>query len=253
MAAIQSYILCATPRSGSTLLCDLLESTGAAGRPASYFRRQSIPRWAARLNVPVAGDEDMPIFDRRYVDAVIAAGKAETGLFGLRLMRESADDLSVWLDRLFPGPHNDRHRFEAAFGPASFIHLTRTDKVAQAVSRVRAMQSGLWHVAADGTARERIEPAGRAGYDRTEIGRYVEQLEAQDRGWDDWFRSNGIVPLRLTYEALSHDPRNVLATVLSALGIDPDIASGIEPRTAKLGDDESRNWAERFRTETSGN
>ena len=32
-----SYLICATPRSGSTLLCDALERTGIAGRPAEHF------------------------------------------------------------------------------------------------------------------------------------------------------------------------------------------------------------------------
>ena len=34
---IMSYLICATPRSGSTLLCDALERTGIAGSPAEHF------------------------------------------------------------------------------------------------------------------------------------------------------------------------------------------------------------------------
>ena len=32
-----SYLVCATERSGSTLLCELLAGTGVAGRPEEYF------------------------------------------------------------------------------------------------------------------------------------------------------------------------------------------------------------------------
>jgi len=32
---VRSYVVCATPRSGSTLLCELLKSTGVAGHPVS--------------------------------------------------------------------------------------------------------------------------------------------------------------------------------------------------------------------------
>src|SRR5215207_8545306 len=35
--AKRSYLVCATPRSGSTLLCEALKSTGVAGVPAEYF------------------------------------------------------------------------------------------------------------------------------------------------------------------------------------------------------------------------
>src|SRR3712207_7978474 len=37
MVPKRSYLVCATPRSGSTLLCHLLEQTGVAGRPEEYF------------------------------------------------------------------------------------------------------------------------------------------------------------------------------------------------------------------------
>ncbi len=32
-----SYLICATPRSGSTLLCDALDGTGIAGHPEEHF------------------------------------------------------------------------------------------------------------------------------------------------------------------------------------------------------------------------
>src|SRR5436190_15977397 len=32
-----SYLICATPRSGSTLLCEALTNTGVAGFPKEYF------------------------------------------------------------------------------------------------------------------------------------------------------------------------------------------------------------------------
>ena len=34
---MSAYLVCATPRSGSTLLCRALTATGVAGRPEEYF------------------------------------------------------------------------------------------------------------------------------------------------------------------------------------------------------------------------
>jgi LPS sulfotransferase NodH len=34
-----SYLVCGTPRSGTSLLCRLLAATGVAGRPEEYFWR----------------------------------------------------------------------------------------------------------------------------------------------------------------------------------------------------------------------
>ena len=46
------YLVCATPRSGSTLLCHALAATGVAGRPEEFFearRRDAASRAAARV------------------------------------------------------------------------------------------------------------------------------------------------------------------------------------------------------------
>lgn len=249
--AVQSYVICATPRSGSTLLCDLLADTGVAGRPASYFRRQSISHWARHLSVPANGEARGPDFERAYLEAVRGEGTSGTNVFGLRLMCESVDELSKLLDRLYPGLPGDADRFESAFGSTFYVHLSRQDKVAQAVSRLKAMQTGLWHVATDGSERERTMPPQEATYDADRIAEYVVELEAQDEAWTRWFVHNRIEPLRVTYEALSRAPETTLVNVLSALGLDPSIAATIEPRTAKLANSENRDWISRFRAETS--
>jgi trehalose 2-sulfotransferase len=41
---IDSSLICAAPRSGSTLLCGLLRSTGAASRPQPYFRKDDLDK-----------------------------------------------------------------------------------------------------------------------------------------------------------------------------------------------------------------
>lgn len=203
------------------------------------------------MNVPIAEELPATDFDCSYIDAVMEAGRGGTDVFGLRLMWESVDELSRRLDALFPGLKDDLARFHTAFGPMLFIHLSRTDKVSQAVSRVKAMQTGLWHVASDGTERERTGPAQDAVYDRDCIGKYVEELTVQDRAWTHWFVDNQIEPMRLTYEALCQEPKGDLESMLSALGLDPAIAAAIEPKTAKMSDVESQNWAARFRAETN--
>ncbi len=251
MMAVQSYVICATPRSGSTLLCDLLADTEVAGRPASYFRRQSIPNWACHLNVSTNGETQRPDFERAYLEAVRGEGTSGTNVFGLRLMWESVEELSKLLDRLYPGLPDDADRFENAFGPTLYVHLSRQDKVAQAVSRLKATQTGLWHVATDGTERERTMPPQDAAYDADRIADYVAELEAQDEAWTRWFVHNRIEPVRVTYEALSRGPKTALVNVLSALGVDPSIAATIEPRTAKMANSENRDWISRFRAETS--
>ena len=249
MKHTKSYIICATPRSGSTLLCDLLADTGVAGRPDSFFRRQSIPWWAHHLNLSVAEWGDEHEFDRSYLTAVQQQGSGGTQVFGMRLMWESVGALSKRLELHYPGLPSDSARFRTAFGPPFYVHLSREDKIAQAVSLLKAEQTGLWHVAADGTERERVKPGQAPVYDAQGLSEQVAELEGHDAAWASWFARQKIQPVRITYEALSTEPLTTLAIVLTALGQDPTIAGTVEPRTAKLADSESREWAARFRTE----
>ncbi|MBE9506501.1 MAG: hypothetical protein IMY86_00490, partial [Chloroflexi bacterium] len=46
-----SYLICATNRSGSSLLCEALKNTGIAGRPEEYFWRDDEPFWSERWSV----------------------------------------------------------------------------------------------------------------------------------------------------------------------------------------------------------
>jgi LPS sulfotransferase NodH len=138
---VGSYFVCGTPRSGSSLLLGLLESTGVAGRPQAYFREPDEPLWADRWQVPrsAGGGFDYP----DYVRAALAAGRTGNGVFGAKLMWGTLDELVVKLGRVFPDlAGDDAGLLERAFGRTGFVFLRRADVVAQAVSWLRAEQTG---------------------------------------------------------------------------------------------------------------
>lgn len=238
------YILCATPRSGSTLLCGLLAQAGA-GDPHSYFRAEDIAEWAEHWGVPPRDQAGPGAFGQAYLEAAIAAGRGGTPVFGLRLMHESLAGLIRVLDGRDPGQPHDRARLERAFGPLVFVHLTRGDRLAQAVSLIKARQTGLWHIAPDGTELERTAPPVAPRFDADEIARTAQALAAADRGWEAWFAAEGIAPLRLRYEDLAADPLAALARVCAALG--RDVPAGVTPGVARLADAGTQDWLARMR------
>ena len=89
VAAFDSYIICTSPRSGSTLLCKLLEATGVAGVPGSHFHDPSISDWLGYYNIK----EEKALGERETLEkifrAAIAYGTGGSGVFGLRLQRHS--------------------------------------------------------------------------------------------------------------------------------------------------------------------
>src|SRR5437870_4346527 len=98
-----AYVMCATPRSGSNWLCELLRATGVAGRPDEYL-------WY--------GDYSL----QRILDE----GTGEDGVFGCKLMWDQIDGAQELLNAL-PG--------------VRYLWLRRTDKVRQGISYYRALET----------------------------------------------------------------------------------------------------------------
>jgi LPS sulfotransferase NodH len=239
-----ALIICATPRSGTTLLCDLLAEAGVTGRPDSFYRRQSISDFAAELGVA-----DGPDFERRYLAAIIRAGRGDSDLFSMRVMWPSLHEMTEKLATLYPLETNDAGRISAAFGTPLYLHIEREDKVAQAISRSRAEQSGLWHRAADGGVREQIGSYREPVYDANRLRASIAETTAHQVQWRQWFAAHDIAPLYLAYEDLSADPIGSIRKLLTALGRNASAADQIVPRTSKLADAQSLEWAERYARE----
>lgn len=246
----RSYILCTAPRSGSTMLCSLLTATGIAGKPASYFYDPSVTEWLTDLGIAVSPDATEADRVQAAVTEVLRQGRAGTGVFALRQQAGGHAFLMGRLALLAPQEQTDASRIEAVLGRTLFVHLTRENKLDQAVSLLLARQTGLWHGAPDGTDLERNPPRAPPGYDAAAIRAAMADLTAQDRSWTDWFAREGITPLRLTYAEVSAHSRETVRRVLTALGLDPAAAEGIAPGTRKLADHTNSAWVARYRAET---
>ncbi|NRG18139.1 sulfotransferase [Rhizobiales bacterium] len=249
MPGFDSYVICTSPRSGSTLLCNLLAATGISGNPDSYFHSGSISDWLVCFNLKPETSASERDTLAAIFKAAIAKGSLDTGMFGLRLQRHSFDFFTRKLAVLHPEAGGDSERFEYAFGRTLFIHLTRLDKIRQAVSYVRAEQTGLWHVAPDGTELERLPSSNAPSYCAEDIKKCFDRFTTFDLDWKAWFDAQGIEPLRITYEKFSSDPIEVLREILDHLGLDRKAANGVIPGVAKLADEVNEDWAARFRME----
>jgi LPS sulfotransferase NodH len=236
-----ALIICATPRSGTTLLCDLLAETGVTGVPNSFYRAESVADFAAKLGV-----SDGPDVERRYLDAIVAEGSGSADLFSMRVMWPSVATMRGALGTLFPAAATDAERIAAAFGTPLYLFVERKDKVAQAISRSKAEQSGLWHRAADGSVREQGGAYRAPAYDRAAIAASIAETTAHEAEWHGWFARENIAPMELTYEELSADPAAAIRRLMLALGRDVSVADRVAPRTAKLADLTSAEWAKRF-------
>ena len=227
------YLLCGTPRTGSTLLCGLLASTGVAGRPESYFRAPDEQTWARRFGLPAG-----PVDPRLFARAALAAGSTPNGVFAARVMWGTVPRI---VDGLDPGPRTrrDLEVMEGAFGPLRLVHVRREDVVGQAVSWVRAEQTGYWQEGDRAAAEPRLDLAA--------IDELVRTITEHDTAWAGWFAEQGAVPYRVTYEQVTADPGRAVLGLLDHLGIEPPAGWRPAPRQRRQADATSAAWVHAYR------
>lgn len=228
------------------MLCYMLAATGRMGAPNSFFRQEDLRDWAKDWNIPLSGLPGAPEPSSDFLQGALAAGRGDTPVFGMRLMYESLPALLDYLCALSPANGPDKTLLETAFGPLVFIHLHREDTIAQAISLLRAEQSGLWHKAADGTDIERLEPTQAQGYDFDRLQDHVERLTSQKAGWQRWFQDQGLSPILVTYTELTDHPAQILRRICKAARVAAPQSSCIKPVTAKLRDSTSDAWRARY-------
>lgn len=235
MSAYAGYLLCGTPRTGSTLLCSLLTSTGVLGRPRSWFREPDEAAIAHELGVPAA--RDRPADYRRYVDAVSEAGRTPNGVFAARIMWGSLDHV---VRELGGGDQTrDIDVIQGALGQLAVIHLRRNGIVGQAVSWHRAEQTGYWQHG-DTTHAEPRQDLGQCV-------QLVHTIHEHEAAWRDWFHRNDVQPLELTYEALVDDMAEAVSKVASHLGIAIPGIWRPQPQETRQADDINNRWATALR------
>lgn len=261
-----SYLVCATPRSGSTLLCHLLDQTGVAGHPEEYFealRHSGIPRRPheyfdpdrhanilkrlAFREMPNAEPRPNPLWQPgtydRYLDWAIKEGTTPNGVFGAKLMWGYLGDFAELLRGIegmagLPVPE----LLGRAFPGLRYIQITRQDKVRQAVSLWKAVQTQAWRQEADGERQMTAEPQ----FSFRAINYLVRLLTAHDASWDAYFLGLGYEPLKVTYEELAEAPEPVVRRVLEHLGIPaPGDLSLAAPRLSIQADEVSEQWIRR--------
>ncbi len=223
------------------MLCGLLESSGVAGHPASYFNRKTLTEYADAWGIarPPAGG-----IDDTFVRAALAAGSTSNGVFGGRVMAETLPELTSGLAAAAStSAVTDLDLLSAQLGRLGFVHLRRRDSVAQAVSWAKARQTHFWHPG------EAVVPGGRdPQYDEEQIGRLVATIERSEADWADWFAAHGIVPHEVTYEELAADPLRTAQQVLDHLGLTLPPGRRLVVGQRRQADRLNAEWTTRFRS-----
>jgi len=225
-----SYMIAAVPRSGSTYFAIQLWRTGLLGAPMEY------------LNFPVVANQLMPRFgipkDRAlslkkheivaYWNNVKKKRTSPNGVFGYKVFMINFRDLVNQYPDLFDN-----------IQPDYVLHLTRRDRIEQAISYSKAKQTNAWF--AD------MPNSNSAKYDFEHIRKCLGELDLQYDYWERVFAHAGIEPIRVAYEDLMSNEEETIASVLRQMNMEPDPTARLKiPLVRKQRGAETEDWRGRF-------
>lgn len=211
-------ILLAEGRSGSSWLGQLTDATGVMGVSSEW------------LAPKLLGVDPRRTDARGYLDRVIAAATSENGRFALKIFPRHL----LWFADQFGAD------FLSLCGQLHDVHLarlSRRDRLRQAISLVRAQQTGRWSSETSGGKR-------MATFDRAEIARAIHFLERSEAFWSAHEMITCKSPAKFIYEDLLRNPDPYLDWAATALKVDRKAraASGYEIQR----DTETESWVTRF-------
>ena len=269
-----SYLICATPRSGSTLLCDALGGTGIAGCPAEhfevlletgrprqprdYFQRSNDPEVWALLDDPefqdVLGEYGGRFADHpagkdpswrppdfeRLLEEALRKGTTGNGVMGTKIMWAYFRDF-VRLARRTPGLENVRPRdVPGCVLPnlRGYVWIRRKDTTRQAVSLWKALQTQQWR-------RDTDEDVGARGlrFSFPAVNHLKMRIDEHNAAWQSYFDEYGLEPTKVVYEEMVEDYEGTLLRLLDEIGVPiPENFAVEQPRMKRQADEISEEW-----------
>jgi LPS sulfotransferase NodH len=232
----KSYIIASSYRCGSTFLCSELWKTGLLGAPAEYLNTDQASAVIATAREPgrmmgrlqVSRPED-------YFVKLLACRTSRNGIFGMKAHFHHFEPALTW----YPSMLN-------VLSPVTYIYINRRDKLAQAVSMAKAMQTHAW-LSFDQVTGKTLR------YDRDFVEQCKLELEQQRLGWWRWFETNNVTPFVVTYEDLLADSAAVVRSVIELLGVENDQPEEVNlPLAERQADEINTEWMARFGRETNG-
>jgi LPS sulfotransferase NodH/glycosyltransferase involved in cell wall biosynthesis len=234
-----AYFICATERTGSYLLCDALALTCLAGRPQECFH----PARRKQLPTPAKQPDYAAFFEQ-----IAQESTTPNGVFGAKVQWWQLKELVRSLREL--PEYRGIGAADLVMGWASnvrFIRLTRRDKLRQAISHLKAVQTNVWWETDTWAQRKGSPLLEQPEFNPKAINDLMGRIRVHEAVWQRFFDACGVQPLDIVYEDLVADYAAVTRQVLAHLQIPtPDGFAIPEPRYKKQADDTSEQWAQRF-------
>ena len=218
-----SCVICTMPRSGSNLLSYALEDTGLAGRPREYFGSRNETGYAEEWGLPRRYSL------RSYLKKLAAESMTPNGVWGAHIHLFDFLDVIGRAGEEFGETLSERELLETCFPNPRCIFIRRADRVRQAISWLRAADSGQW-------LRLRGEPVSdrmaRLDINLDQVDEWIQVFSEQESKWREFFARNNLPAHEVVYEDLVSDYQTTVLGVLDYLGLMP--RAGLQLPSSRL-------------------
>ncbi|MDE0314150.1 MAG: Stf0 family sulfotransferase [Candidatus Poribacteria bacterium] len=185
-----NYVICTTPRTRSTVLCDLLVSSNVAGYPREYHEgHESL--------------KDLDITDPETYQKYVSVSTSPNAVCGIQVMHEKKHIVEKFVD----------------FKKLKCIWLRRENKIKQAISLLKAIKRNRFY---ETDETQKNDGLNQIKITHDEIVHHTFKFTAEDMSWAHYFQENQISPLTIWYKDLETETqqKECLKKVLDFLSID---------------------------------
>lgn len=244
MKVSKFYTIWFSQRNGSSLLCEGLKSTGVLGKPDELFTIQPDEKL---INKYKATDY------QNLQDIIYNLGSSPNGVFGVKTngpLKED-DPLIAELSKLPNVGKDTRSNYlvwESLFPNCKHIFLTRRNKVRQAVSWWKAIVTKEWH-RKSGEQTPKLAEGLSEKYNFEAIKHLLIETTIRESKIQSFLEEGQQKAFTLVYEDFIKDFKGTILKIGEFLGEEIDEQQIESPYYAKLADDISEEWVERFRHE----
>jgi len=219
----KTYVIASSRRTGGTMLCNMLRKTGGLGFPREYIQEK----------FTVLADQKRIKAGTVIVDAM-KANQTPNGIFGISTHWSSLEKFKQFV---FPSLNREEQTLvEDLYHNSSYIYLTRKNKIRQAISDWRAVNTGVFNIQLNDKDAVKEKYSEQISYNYKLIKRHLKNFIKEDEEWKKFFQRNNIVPIKISYEEMVQEPEETVSRIASHLGIEFEKLC-VMPDTRKLSDE----------------
>ena len=231
-------MICSTPRSGTTWLCDVVANTNELGYPGEYFADAQTGYYERLL-----GRKAIECYPAVF-DLILRLGSTPNKTFAVKLFWPFLHTLASSFHRHGENLGQDGLDILKSYLPEiSLVRLVREDKLRQAISLYRATKTNVWW-------KNKTVPVNRdtpIPFDYQAIRAMKAKIIREEQAWSHRLASYDVPQLLLTYSSIRNDPRRSLArlshfTKCESLAVRMEGSSDFEIQADEITDD----WEVRF-------